>query len=174
MYDHQLIFTVVSFECGFIKGGKTVKPCQTMFIIFIMPSSDVFHQWGDMINYKLWDGQWGSWFWNNDLPHRVGSKLYRCPMAGCPKLYSQVGRMFITNVPGHNPSVPRFSSAEASGTFKSSLLTMVSNFTRVGTIIGEAFQRFVEWFVLTFAPTQRYCFERSPTRDISEYIHHKS
>ena len=33
----------------FYQGGKN---CQTMFIIFIMPSSDVFHQWGDMIiNY---------------------------------------------------------------------------------------------------------------------------
>ena len=135
MYDHQLIFTVVSFECGFIRG----KNCQTMFI---MPSSDVFHQWGDMIiNYGT----------DNESPDfetmifHIGlaqnyivapwlvAQNYTPKWAGC--LLSLLRKCRVT-IRAFQDFQARNHQEHLSG-----LLTMVSNFTRVVTIIGEAFQR---------------------------------
>jgi hypothetical protein len=49
MYDHQLIFTVVSFECGFIRGEKLSN--HVYHAIIRRVSSMGGH------DYKLWDGQ---------------------------------------------------------------------------------------------------------------------
>ena len=79
------------------------------------------------------------WSWmNNYIPPTAG----RFHMVGCPTLYSQVGEMFVTKVPSHNPRVPtNFPANEhpcgSSRNFFRALLSMVSNFTNAGTIIGD-------------------------------------